>query len=115
MWSEDRSFVPGEGHMASEPPTLSSPLPPPDALPGRNATQREEGQAGGGRKVLSICRVRKEEGKVKGYLNKSWWETSVTADSRVKKVTTDLFFSGVLVPKPQQMNAVNSASRKSRV
>lgn len=49
---------PGEGHSASEPPTLSSAVPPPDALRSRNGTQGEEGQAGGGRKVYSICRVR---------------------------------------------------------
>ena len=50
MQSEGRSSVPGEGHLASEPPTLSLALPPLDALSSRNATQGEEGQAGGGRK-----------------------------------------------------------------
>lgn len=59
MQSEGRSCVPGEGHFASEPPTLSSALPPPDALPSRNVTQGQEGQAGGGRKgFFSICRGR---------------------------------------------------------
>lgn len=101
MQSEGRSCVPGEGHSASEPPTLSSALPPPDALPGRNATQGEEAQAEGGvkEKFFSICRVRREEEQVEGYLNKGWWGRSVTVDSRVEKVTVDLFFSRVLVPK----------------
>lgn len=90
---------PGEGHSASEPPTLSSAVPPPDALPSRNVTQGEEGQAGGGREVYSICRVRREEEQVEGYLNKGWWGRSVIVESMMKKENTDLFFSRVLVPK----------------
>lgn len=53
----------------------------------------------GGEKFFSICRVRREEEQVEGYLNKGWWGRSVTVDSRVEKVTADLFFSRVLVPK----------------
>lgn len=37
---------------------------------------------------------------------------SVTVDSSVRKVTANLFLSRVLVPNPQQMNAVNSVPRK---
>lgn len=90
---------PGEGHSASEAPTLSSPVPPPGALPSRNGAQGEEGQAGGGRKVYSICGVRREEEQVEGCLNKGWWGRSVIVESMMKKETIDLFFSRVLVPK----------------
>lgn len=38
----------------SEPPTLSLASPPPDALPSQSATQGEEGQTGGGRKILGF-------------------------------------------------------------
>lgn len=104
---------PGEGHSASEPPTLSLAVPPPDALPSRNVTQGEEGQAGGGRKVYSICRVRREEEQVEGYLNKGWWGRSVTVESTMKKATTDLFFLKSFCP--QMMNVINSVSRKCSV
>lgn len=101
---------PGEGHSASEPPTHSSPVPPPDAPASRNVTQGEEGRAGGGRKVYSICGVRREEEQVEGGSNKGWWGRSVIVESTMKKETTDLFFSRVFCP--QMMNVINSVSRK---
>ena len=61
--------------------------------PGRGGTGRRW------KERFSICRVWREKEQVEGYLNKGWWERSVTVDNRAKKVTADLFFSRVLVPK----------------
>lgn len=95
----ERAVSPGEGHSASQPPTPCSAVPPPDAPASRNVTQGEEGQAGGGRKVYSICGVRREEEQMEGCLNKGWWGRSVIVESTMKKETTDLFFSRAFVPK----------------
>lgn len=69
-------------------------LYPAEMLPrGRRDRREVEG------KFFSVCRVRREEEQVEGYLNKGWWGRSVTVDNRVKKVTTDLYFSRILIPK----------------
>lgn len=110
MRSEGRSCVPGEGHLAIWTShsllgfTSSGCFTQPKCYTGGGGTDRRWKEKFG-LFFFSICRVKKEEEQVGGYLNKGGWWRSVTVDSRVKKVTTDLFFSIILVPK-QQMKLI---------